>query len=72
MVKTSGPVRAGTLYQLEEAKLQLGKSVFAALRAARRKGLPLPKIIHRRYIRGSDLLEWINAAKSLVLTSKEH
>ena len=53
-----GEVRADSLYTLDEVRkrLNLGQ---AALRSARRAGLPVKKIGRCRFIRGADLLAFV-------------
>lgn len=56
-----GLVSSDCLYTLDEIRDRLGLGQ-AAMRQARRAGLPVRKIGRRRYVLGRDLLAYVEAA----------
>lgn len=55
---STGRISADELYTLEEIKARLGLGL-AALRTARRRGLPVRKIGRRGYVLGRDLIAYL-------------
>ena len=53
-----GEVRADALYTLDEIRHRLGLGQ-AALRMARRAGLPVRTIGRRRFVLGKDLIQFV-------------
>lgn len=58
-----GEIRADSIYTLHELGERTGLGQ-AALRVARRNGLPIKRIGRRAYVLGKDLIEYVDRAGS--------
>lgn len=57
----TGEIRADGIYTLHELQQRMGLGQ-AALRTARRNGLPIKRIGRRGYVLGRDLIEYVDRA----------